>query len=311
MNLKEGCAILEISEGTYYEWKKYDAIDVKTKPNPCKKDDYRGLVVLQIVLDHPKWGGERIATELLKECIIAISIKEAISLKKEAIKYIEEHEIRPKKSIRYEFPKVNDVWCMDFKEIRSNGNKYYLFKIIDDKSRYDILSFVVEHATTEVAINLVDAAINVTGKKPLAIKTDRGTQFKVCFDEYLTKIGVEHFKSYPYYAKFNGKIERVFLDVEKNVCENMSRNEEKSEIAEAVIVESMEHNYVRPHKSLDGLTPAEVYFGMAGYIKNKVNSFCENIRKCGEKMKARLIKLVPVTKYINGIDSKLNVIIFE
>lgn len=155
----------------------------------------------------------------------------------------------------------------------------YLYKIIDDTSRFDIASFIVSKATTQVAIDLVNAAINITGIVPSTIKTDRGTQFKDIFDNYLRSINSTHLKSIPYFPHCNSKVERVFLDVEQNICEDMDMSIEKKELARMVMIETLEHNYVRPHESLGGLTPAEVYLGIGDYIKGKMRSFCDTVKR--------------------------------
>lgn len=149
--LVDACNFINISINTYYSWKDGMKKPIrKFKPSP--EDDYRGLAVLNIVLNNLKWGGERIASELLKEGLYAIDVKEAIKLRKIALEYIEKHGLGKKKPIRYEFQNVNDAWCMDIKKIEADNEKFYLYKIIDDRSRFDLVSFVMPSATTEVAI---------------------------------------------------------------------------------------------------------------------------------------------------------------
>lgn len=299
-----------ISPQTLYNWKSGKK-ELKVKFIPTPKDDYRRLAVLSLVIDHPKWGGQKIALELLKECLYVLGDKESISLKNEAVAYIEQHNLGKKKPIRYEFEEVNNAWCMDIKELIVNGEKFYLFKIIDDKSRFDLGYSIVKHATTEAAVELIKATINTVGVSPTVFKTDRGTQFKVCFNQYLTSVAITHVKSIPYYPRCNAKMERVFLDVEQNVCAIAEPSIEKQALSQMIMIEALEHNYVRPHASLGGLTPAEVYYGVEEYIKGKMRAFCDSVNKTSSKIKEKLYSFTQVEEFIPGSKCKISVKVFN
>ena len=69
--IPKACDALGINLRTYYNWKN-DKKEIPVKFIQTPEDDYRGLAVLSLVIAHPKWGGERIALELLKEGLFAI-----------------------------------------------------------------------------------------------------------------------------------------------------------------------------------------------------------------------------------------------
>lgn len=308
--IPEACNALGISLATYYNWKG------EKKETPLKfiktpDEDYRCLCVLSLVIAHPKWGGERIASELLKEGLFVLYDKEAIRLRKQAVDYVQKYNLGKKKPTRYEFQEANDAWCMDIKELISDGEKYYLFKIIDDKSRFDLGHSIVKHATTEAAVELIKATINTVGLSPTAFKTDRGTQFKAIFMQFLTSINVIHVKSIPYFPKCNAKMERVFLDVEQNVCEIAELSIDKQALAQMIMIEALEHNYVRPHSSLRGLTPGEVYYGVEEYVKGKMIAFCDSVRKTSSRIKDKLFELMTVDEFIPGSKCSMAVKVFE
>ena len=178
--------------------------------------DIAQLTVLDVVLEYPRWGGKRIRDYLLKNNIVSLTVKKAIKMKRIAKKYIKKHNLLPKVK-RYEFAKVNDCWCMDFKYIKTSSGLRYLFAVIDDRSRKILGWILAKHANTKVAINLLKQIFNKYGK-PKTIKTDRGTQFKSKFTKYLVNRKIFHIKSIPYYPRCNAKIERIFRDVEANIC---------------------------------------------------------------------------------------------
>jgi len=308
--IPEACDALGINLKTYYNWKN-DKKEIRTQFIQTPEENYHALAVLSLVIAHPKWGGERIALELLKESFCVLDDRDAIRLKKEAVAYVERYKLGKKKPIRYEFQEANNAWCMDIKELISNGEKYYLFKIIDDRSRFDLAHSIVKHATTEAAVELIKATINTVGIAPSVFKTDRGPQFKACLKQYLTSINVIHVKSIPYFPKCNAKMERVFLDVEKNVCEIAESSIEKQALAKMIAIEALEHNFVRPHSSLGGLTPGEVYYGAEEYIKGKMAAFCDSVKKTSAKIKDKLFGLVAVDEFIPGSKCSMTVKVFE
>lgn len=264
------------------------------------------MFVLGLVLENPSWGGEKIRLELMKKGLCVESKKKCVELKKQAKKYIEENSLN-KKSVRYEFEKPDDTWCIDFKYIPFCGRYLYLFKLIDDKSRFDIAFSLVENATTQAAIDLIEKGMKITGSKPYILKSDRGSQFKNEFSRYLNDINIYHLKSIPYYAKCNAKVEYRFRIVEAEICSKI-RTEcmTKKEVINEIAHESYRHNFVDPHLSLGGATPAEEYYGLGEEIREKIRSFYSRERK-GKKMRTPLYKTAHVSDYIPGATCNQNV----
>jgi|GEM_PF-6802159 len=100
-------------------------------------------------------------------------------------------------------------------------------------------------------------------RKPFAIKTDRGTQFKVTFTDVLKDLGIKHLKSYPNFPQFNAKIERRFKDLTLFEINNPNMTLEKM-----IILESNLHNYVKSHKSLDRRCYLVLYYRIFGIIQH-------------------------------------------
>jgi transposase InsO family protein len=287
ISLRQACSQLGISTSTYYRWK-----NLQPNLKATLDNNFTALAFLHILIENPEYGAKRISEILLKENSCFLSHEESIFLRRQAVKYINQHCLS-RLPLLYEFEKPNDAWCMDFKEIVIENQKRYLCKIIDDNSRQDLAFSLTDSATTNVAIDLVKKAMSLTGEKPIAVKTDRGTQFKKIFTGFLESIDVFHLKSYPYYPKFNAKIERRMLDISMYINSVstfylLNINDVKVHLAN----ESSKHNNIRPHKSLGGLTPSKVYHGTSPPGKKP-------------------FKLVPVSYYLPSTKCYLWIRVFE
>jgi hypothetical protein len=305
INLEEACESLEIAVGTLRSWKR-GVEDLKKKIS-----DYPALCILNTILDNPQYGKDKISEHLYINGIREIGEKEIKVHRKESIRYIKQHNIR-NKPLRYEFEDVNIAWATDFKYITINNKIYYFFKIIDDRSRLDICSSLVENATTEEALMLLEQAINITGTKPVILKTDRGTQFKSIFHEKLEQLGIYHLKSIPYYPRCNAKIERVFRDVEQNVCKNISKNITYEEAKQLLDEETIRHNE-GSHMSLNGESPKSFYqkaIDAQSSIRDGLSSVLEKIEECRLfKTFKRAVK--KVADFIPGTKIDVNVITYQ
>lgn len=261
---------------------------------------FQALAVLAVVLEHPDWGGQRLSDYLLREKICYIPPKEAVALRHQAREYADKHDLWEKhKPKHYEFGQPNDCWCLDFKEIITSHGKCYLCEVIDDRSRFTLNWRLARRATTALAVDTLRAAIQQYGK-PVAVKTDRGTQFKDQFAAYLKQEGIYHLKSIPYYPRCNAKIERVFRDVEDHVVTRITGTTTLVELLSMLAEETYQHNHVRPHQSLGGLTPAEVYRGNGQAIE-------ANIKALKPKHKPKSWREVPVADFLPGTDCALSV----
>ena len=86
---------------------------------------------------------------------------------------------------------------------------------------------VFEHATTENALLVLEEAIEKHGK-PAAILSDRGAQFYANasekkkkgiskFEKKLAELEIKHIVARPRHPQTNGKIERLFGELERKL----------------------------------------------------------------------------------------------
>ena len=129
-----------------------------------------------------------------------------------------------RKWIRFEREHSNSLWHTDWKLL---GDGRWLICYQDDASRFVTGHGMFEHATTENALAVLEAAIKKHGK-PAAILTDRGTQFYANaaekkkkgiskFEQRLAELEISHIVARPRHPQTNGKIERLFGEIQRKL----------------------------------------------------------------------------------------------
>ncbi len=153
----------------------------------------------------------------------------------------------------------NHVWAVDFLFDRLTNGRLIKFMTIEDIfSRFspgiDVQFSIPAHRVIEV----LEECIRIYGK-PKIIRTDQGPEFRSrSFQKFLQKYGIRHEfieKGSPWQngnlESFNGKFRDECLN--RNLFENIPQTKE-------VIVKYRKfYNTERPHSSLDGKSPSEVY----------------------------------------------------
>lgn len=130
----------------------------------------------------------------------------------------------------------------------------WIIPVIDDCSRYCLAIGLFKHNTTDNIIKLLEYCIEMHGK-PREILTDNGPEFggrskDSIFDRWCDKQGIKHIRSGIHKPTTVGKISRLqhTITYELPYCFNDYE------------YFRYRYNHERPHRSLNGLTPAKVYF---------------------------------------------------
>ena len=156
------------------------------------------------------------------------------------------------KYIRWQRKHSNSLWQMDVSDQKIKDK--YCFAVIDDCSRYCVGLIDLNRVTTQVVTQILDELAKVHGY-PREILTDNGNVFGLRskhskFDRWCRKRKIRHIRTAIHSPTTTGKIERFFQTLAKElkfcVCHNEFR---------------MRYNHFRPHTSLKGKAPAEIYFG--------------------------------------------------
>jgi len=177
-------------------------------------------------------------------------------------------------------PQVGDTWRADEVFVKIRGELKYVFSMMDDETRFWIAQEVADRKQGHNARGLLQKAKQVTKTKPKVFITDGLPSY---YEAYKREFWARERDSRTVHIRHirlqgdmnNNKMER--LNGEFRDREKVMRGVKKKE---SVIFDGYQlyHNYLRPHMSLDGKTPAEAC-GIQIEGKNKWITLIQNASK--------------------------------
>lgn len=244
----------EVSERTLQRWNKrlneteWDLRDTSTKPNNIKRK-VTSEMESKIILLRKKTGW---CAEKIKKFVDLGHTSVNKILMKHNLTNPPENRRKRIKYIRWQRKHPNSLWQMDTSDQKVKDK--YSFAVIDDCSRFCLGNFAVNKISTAVITKLLDDLIKTHGK-PREILSDNGSVFGLRskhskFDRWCNKRGIKHIRTAIHSPTTTGKIERFFQTLARELpfCNHDSE------------LFRMRYNHFRPHTSLAGKVPADVYF---------------------------------------------------
>jgi transposase InsO family protein len=170
---------------------------------------------------------------------------------------------------RFEAPRRNAIWQMDFGEFWVGRERRHLLVAEDDFSRFVVGHVLVSEKSTTVATELLLSAMARHGK-PEAVRTDRGGEFLARehegdFARVLEAEEIDHIIGRSYNAKGGGKVESMVGTVRRELWE-VEHFGDVAEARERLASFFEEYNHGRAHMGIDGLTPADRFFGRGDQV---------------------------------------------
>jgi putative transposase len=246
------------------------------------KDNIAGLSdeemgeILKLKKEHAAMGPAQIRAQLKRFFGWRISVK-AIARVLRANGYRTEHRTaRVEQELqRFEAIRPNALWQMDALALRVHKLRVYLHLVIDDFSRFIVGHRLGETITSDDAVTTLQGAIAKHGK-PERMLTDRGGQFlavraETSFRRYLERETIDHSVSRPYHPQTLGKVESVNRAIQKELI-YLREFATVDEMSEAIDEWVDSYNLKRAHMGIDGLTPADRYFGLQGRVLAEVQA---------------------------------------
>jgi RNA-directed DNA polymerase len=173
--------------------------------------------------------------------------------------------------IRFEAPHRNALWQTDYTELRITGIRMHGLFVLDDFSRYCVAHALTDSPCSATAIETLRQGIARHGK-PETIRTDRGGGFlSKEFEEYLEAELIDHMVGHSYHPQGGGKVESLIGTVKRELWDVehfASREQAERRLAEFVA----EYNEARAHMGIDGLTPADRFFGRADRVLDLIDA---------------------------------------
>lgn len=239
---------------------------------------YEVQAILDLKKKHPVMGPAQIRAQLKRFKGWRLSVKAiARTLRKNGYE-LEHTGSRPKgqaEPVRFEAPRRNALWQLDFTELRIGAERRSLLLIEDDFSRFIVAHRLLEHPTSESVVELMREAMDLHGK-PEAVYTDRGGQFLAwlessSFQRFLEIELIDHHLSAAYNPRGRGKIEAAIRTVQRELWEVVHFGSVE-EAERALFSFIPDYNHRRAHLGLDGLVPADRYFGRAREVREAIEA---------------------------------------
>jgi transposase InsO family protein len=165
---------------------------------------------------------------------------------------------------RFEMERPNQLWQTDIVDFLVGPDRVYVMFLVDDCSRYIVDYDLYNAIGSAEATALLVRAIKRHGR-PERLLSDRGGQYCAFrglteFARYLEDLDIDQSTAASYHPQTCGKVEAVNRALTRELLEVrhfFDRMEARRELTRWVRF----YNEGRTHLSVDGLTPADRYFG--------------------------------------------------
>lgn len=269
--------------------------------SPAPGDHGSGLgaheieAILELKKKHPVMGPAQIRIQLKRFKGWRLSVRAIARTLLRAGYELEHRASRPKgeeEPRRFEAPWRNALWQLDLAELQIGGEHRSLLIIEDDFSRFLVHHALMEHPSSEAVAEELRKAIVLHGK-PDSVYTDRGGQFLAwlessSFQGVLEELLIDHHVTPAYKPRGRGKIEATIRTLRRELWE--VTHFDSVEEAERGIAEFIrEYNHRRAHMGIDGLVPADRFFGRFREVKAAVEA--ESRRRQGASLLAENLRV--------------------
>ncbi len=151
----------------------------------------------------------------------------------------------------------------------------YLVAFLDDNSRYVVSFGLYPHQKADIVLEALELGIS-RYSRPTEVLSDQGRQYfawrGTCdFQKRLKKLGIRHVVARAHHPQTVGKCERFWKTLQEELWSRVMLKD--LEDARTRLSHFVAHyNHFRCHQSLDGLTPADRYFGAASEVKSALEA---------------------------------------
>jgi len=156
---------------------------------------------------------------------------------------------------RYKAGYPGEIVQIDSISIFKDGISRYLVTGVDLYSRFSF-AMTYKSLSSKMSLDFMQKFKEVSPFKIAQVKTDNGHEFLGHFEQYLKDSGITQYFSYPRTPKSNAYVERFNRTIQEEfVVPNMDRIQDIEEFNRILMEYLVFFNAVRPHRSLDNLTP--------------------------------------------------------
>lgn len=288
-----------VSRSTVYEWKKRyrkskynpnSLLPLSKRPKSIRKSNLDSLIIdfiKKLRSENYRLGKSKIKVLLDEYCIqnklpiISESLVGKIIKKNRYFyppirqyhnpgkRYGKRRIKRKRIETRYKARYPGEIVQVDSITIFKDGISRYLITGVDLYSRF-AFSYTYKSLSSSMALDFMQKFNKVAPFKISSVKTDNGHEFLGHFEKYLKDKDITQYFSYPRTPKSNAYVERFNRTIQEEFVEpNMDLIYDTEEFNGKLMNYLVFFNAVRPHRSLDNLTPM-------GYLvfKGILSSMC-------------------------------------
>ena len=181
---------------------------------------------------------------------------------------------------RFERSKPGELWQTDITSyvLTRSRVRVYLTVFLDDFSRYVVSWSLATHQKSQLVCEALMEAIERFGK-PAEVLSDQGRQYfawrgKADFQRLLVREGIRHVVSRTHHPETLGKCERLWETIGTELWER-AQPQELGEARERLTHYFAHYNHFRPHQGIDGLVPADRFFGAEDALRKSLEGRME------------------------------------
>ena len=274
-------ALVGLSKHTLYSWKKrFDQLgpgglmdQTRGGSKGSRVHELTKRTILMLKKANSEWGCQRISDMLLRGPALPASAAAVARVLHEAGYQMEEVTTHPHPDKQRQFERAtpNQLWQTDLFTfvLKRQNRRVYMVAFMDDHSRF--LTGYGIHASQSAALVLevVRTAIVAHGT-PQEMLTDNGSQYVTwrgtsAFHREMDKRGIKHIVAKPQRPQTLGKIERFWGTLWRECIETslfLDLEDARRRIGHFIDY----YNFQRPHQGIDGLVPADRFFGAASEV---------------------------------------------
>jgi transposase InsO family protein len=274
-------ALVGVSKHTLYAWKKRFASQgpaglldqPRGGPQGSRLSDVTKRTILMLKQSNPDWGCQKISDLLLRGPALPASPGAVARVLHEAGYELEEVPTRPHPDQirRFERAQPNQLWQTDLFTfmLKRQNRRVYLVAFLDDHSRFVVGYGLHASQSSALVLEVLRAALTSYGT-PQEILTDNGSQYvtwrgKSAFSKELDKRGIRQVVARPRHPQTLGKIERFWGTLWRE-CLASAVFLDLGDAQRRIGLFLDHYNFQRPNQGIDGLVPADRFFGAAAEV---------------------------------------------
>jgi len=250
-----------------------DTVGATVKPVPPVRSFSRAVRRLIQQMDQAGFGGKKKIAEILLRNAWKVSARTVGRIRRERTLPPEPQE-EPTRPTTVRGDRPNHLWLMDITEIPTLFPflSLHLMVVLDACSRLPLAATLRLHRpSAALAAALLDRAVAVHGR-PRHLVVDQGSQFTAEeFEGCVQSKGILIRHGAVGETHSLGLIDRFFRTLKESLSLRTLPPWNLRDFRRRLHVALVHYAYVRPHASLEGFTPIEVYYGIRGYLPEPIS----------------------------------------